>query len=85
MIEVAAAAVYAQGCSVRQTSLKQLGGEMRYEFYVDESAKRCGELNFVIAEALCESFEDPAPEFVTFACRPLSSYQFEGDFIQVKR
>jgi hypothetical protein len=58
---------------------------MRYEFYVDESAKRCGELNFAIAEALCESFEDAAPEFVTFACRPLSSYHFEGDFIQVKR
>ncbi|MBB6319282.1 hypothetical protein [Paraburkholderia tropica] len=85
MIEVAAAAVFSQGSAIRQASLRHLGGELRFEFYVDESAARCGELNFAIADALCDSFDDPAPEFVTFACRPVSSYHFDGDFIQVKR
>lgn len=85
LVETAAEAVRLQGCMVRQTALTQVHDQLRYELFVDESAQRCAELSFAIAEALCENFDDPAPELVTFACRPLSSYQFGGDFVQVSR
>lgn len=85
LIDAAAEAVRSQGCIVRQTTLMQADDQLRYEFFIDETARRCAEVNFAIAEALCEQFDDPAPEFVTFSCRPLSSYQFNGDIIEVRR
>jgi hypothetical protein len=81
LIDAASEAVRAQGAVIMRSMLAQADDQLRYEFFVDETAPRCAEINFAIAAALCEEFEDPAPEFVTFSCRPLSSYQFNGDMI----
>lgn len=85
LIDAAVTAVRTQGYLVRQTTLVQVKDQLRYELFIDETARRCAEVNFAIAEALCEQFEDPVPEFVTFSCRPLSSFQFSGDIIEVRR
>ncbi|WP_146126556.1 hypothetical protein [Burkholderia multivorans] len=85
LMRVAIATVRAQKCAIKQTSLDdEFGdGSVRFQIYVDETAERCGEINRAIADALCERFDDPAPEVVTFACRPASSYVFNGAFLAV--
>ena len=86
LLETAIEAVRSQGCSIRQTGLRQYSDDaLRYIFFIDESATKCGSVNFAIAEALTEKFEDTHAEFVTFACRPLSSYDVSGSFIEVAR
>ncbi|HEV3432269.1 MAG TPA: hypothetical protein VG320_30690 [Paraburkholderia sp.] len=85
LIDAAAEAVRSRGCIVRQSTLVQVDDQLRYELFIDETARRCAEMNFAIAQALYEKFDDPVPEFVTFSCRPLSSFQFNGDIIEVHR
>lgn len=86
LVKFAVHTVRAQGCAIKQTALEDFGdGGARFEMYIDVSPSRCGEINQVIAEALCERFEDPAPEVVTFACRPVESYEFNGKFVPVHR
>lgn len=86
LIETAVGAVRAHGGTIRQTMMEDFGDAgLRMELYVTDSAQRCGELNWAISEALCERFDDPAPGMVTFACRPVSSYRFDGQFVSVTR
>ncbi|PRG34009.1 hypothetical protein C6T52_19700 [Burkholderia multivorans] len=86
LVKVALHTVRAQGCAIKQTALEDFGDTgARFEFYVDVSPSRCGEINQVIAEVLCERFDDPVPEVVTFACRPVESYEFHGKFVPVQR
>lgn len=85
LIKTAAEAVRRQGYAIRQSHLVQVDEILRYEFFIDETAEQCSAVNWAIADALCEQFEDPAPEFVTFACRPLSSFRFSGHFDTVNR
>ncbi|MFM0427601.1 hypothetical protein PQQ75_01190 [Paraburkholderia aspalathi] len=86
LLEVAIATVRDQGCSIRHVGLTQYpDNSLRYVLFIDESASQCGNVNFAIAEALTEKFEDTHAEFITFACRPLSSYDVDGTFIEVAR
>ncbi|PFH28553.1 tetratricopeptide repeat protein [Burkholderia sp. JKS000303] len=86
LIETAVGTVRAHGGVIRQTMVEDFGDAgLRLELYVSESAERCGELNWAIADALCEQFDDPAPGLVTIACRPASSFQFEGRIVSVAR
>lgn len=86
LVEAAIQAVRSQGCVIRHVSLTEYpDNALRYVFYVDETSSQCGNVNFAIAEALAEQFEDAHPEFITFACRPLSSYNVGGTFVEVLR
>ncbi|SIO22750.1 hypothetical protein [Paraburkholderia phenazinium] len=85
MLETAIRAVRGLGYTIRQTNLEQYDDQLRYEMFIEESPAGCGAVNLAIADALCERFDDPAPEAITFACRPLSSYKFDGEFITVRR
>lgn len=86
LFETAVQAVRSQGCAIRQSTLEHYGDDhLRCEFYIDETPVRCGSLNRAIADALCERFDDPSPDFVTFACRPASSFHFAGSFVTVPR
>ncbi|HEF4774587.1 tetratricopeptide repeat protein [Burkholderia multivorans] len=86
LIEVAIGAVRAAKYAIHKTALDQDCGEygVRFEIFIDETAERCGEVNRAIADTLCEEFDDPVPHVVTFACRPTSSYVFEGHFAKVR-
>ncbi|WP_321929419.1 hypothetical protein [Burkholderia cenocepacia] len=86
LIQTAVGAVRAEKCAIRQTVLDDEYGDgsVRIELFVDETAERCGEVNRAIAEALCEQFDDPMPEVVSFACRPISSFVFQGAFLKVQ-
>lgn len=86
LLESAIEVLRVRGYAVRQTALRHYPDDaLRYELFIDAGAEDCGELNFAIAETLIERFEDPHPELVTFACRPLSSYTFEASYKEVAR
>jgi len=50
-------------------------GCLIYYVHVDADPDRCAELNFDIADALVEEFEDTGADFVSIACRPLADLQ----------
>lgn len=86
LLETAIEAVRAQGSAIKHVGISQYPDDtLRYVFYIDQTASQCASVNFLIAEALIEKFEDAHPEFVTFACRPTSSYDVQGTFIEVAR
>jgi hypothetical protein len=85
LIDAAAGAIRSQGSTIRQSLLRQADDQLRFEFFIDETPRRCAEINFAVAEILCEQFDDPCAEFVTFSCRPVSSFEFHGDIIEVHR
>ncbi|WP_157977899.1 hypothetical protein [Paraburkholderia kururiensis] len=86
LLESAIAVVRARGFPIRQAALRHYPDDsLRYELFIDADAETCGEINFEIAEALVEQFEDCYPELVTFACRPLTSYTFQDTYVEVAR
>ncbi|RQU12375.1 hypothetical protein DF152_19970 [Burkholderia cenocepacia] len=86
LIEVAIGTVRAAKYAIHKTALDEECGDygVRFEIFIDETAEGCGEVNRAIADSLCEEFDDPVPHVVTFACRPASSYVFQGTFAQVR-
>jgi hypothetical protein len=86
MLNTTVSTVRGLGYVIRQSLLRQYGDDgLRYELFIDESPDRCGEVNFDISDGLFERFDDPVPEAITFACRPLTSFEFSGEFIKVAR
>jgi hypothetical protein len=86
LLETAIGVLRSQDRRIFHTALRHYPDDcLRYELFVGATATDCGELNFEIAEALVHNFDDPHPEFITFACRPVSSYDIEGSFVEVAR
>lgn len=73
LMKSAAKALRDRGYDVFRSSRRTLSdGCIVYYLHVNASPDVCAELNFDIADALVEQYEDPCGEFVSFACRPLS-------------
>ncbi|RBL66023.1 hypothetical protein C3E98_039805, partial [Pseudomonas sp. MWU13-2625] len=83
LLDTAVDTVRGQGAAIRQMSFQDFGDAgVRVEIFVDEEAsKRCGEINWAIADAICERFDHPRLEFLAFLCRPLQSYHMNGEII----
>lgn len=86
LLESAVSIVRATGCEIRRASpVRYSDSTMRYEFYVEQSASQCANVNFAIAETLTEQFDEAHPELITFVCRPLGSFTPRGTSIEVER
>lgn len=72
-IKVAMDAIQAEQFDAFQSSRRHLpDGSIIYSMHVDATADVCAELNFSVADALVENFEDPGGDFIVFNCRPLT-------------
>lgn len=49
-------------------------GTFMYHLYLDEQLDECSELNFVVAESLCEKFSEPGGDLFNIVCRPFSTF-----------
>jgi hypothetical protein len=85
LLETAISAVCSEGFSVRRVRPVHYpyDNTMRYELFVETSPQQCGDLSFAIAEAIVTSFEEDRAELITFACRPLASYQPSESVVEV--
>lgn len=72
-LKVAAEALQQKGFDVFRGTRRTLSdGSIVHYMHVNADADTCAELNFDIADALVNQFEDPCGELVSFACRPVA-------------
>jgi len=73
LIQTAVEAVRGEGCEVFRTSRTHIrDGSLIYNLHVDADTMVCAHLNFDIADALVEKFEDTKNGFITISCRPFN-------------
>jgi hypothetical protein len=74
-LDVAVRAVRGGGREVRRRSVIYLhDGSFISQLYIDADASACAAMNFEIADALVDQFDDPGTEIFSIACRPLADY-----------
>lgn len=75
-IKAAAGALRSASLDVFRNSRRTLSdGSVIYCMHVNADVDKCAEMNFRIADALVEKFDDPCGEFISFFCRPLSDLE----------
>lgn len=74
-LQTAVDAVRAYGVEVlHQSRLVLHDGTFISQFFVNAPATECANLNFVIADALVENYEDVGAELFSVICRPLTDF-----------
>lgn len=74
-LEVAVDTVRAQSFEVRGTWVSTLGdGTLLHSLFVNADYKACAHLNFSIADALVEAFDDPGGEMLSIVSKPLENF-----------
>ncbi|MDR5737155.1 hypothetical protein [Caballeronia sp. LZ016] len=86
LLQLASSTIRASGHAIRRTRPVRFPDHtVRYEFYIDQSASQCANVNVAIAEALTDEFDDAHPELITFVCRPLASFVPRGTSFEIAR
>ncbi|MFL6672908.1 MAG: hypothetical protein ACJ8LG_06430 [Massilia sp.] len=82
-VSTAVGAVRNSGLEVlRQTRQPLDDGSFIQHFYVDADVSRCADLNFDIADTLCDNYEKTGAEFFSILCRPLTHYTLKNEVVR---
>lgn len=74
-LDAAVRAIRDGGKEVRRENMIFLhDGSFISQLYIDADAAACATMNFEIADALVEQFDDPGAEVFSIACRPLADF-----------
>lgn len=75
LIDTASKAVASSGVAILNTNtMTLLNGTAIYYFYIDAEMKVCSEMDWVIAEALVDTFDDSGMDYLSIACRPIKDF-----------
>ena len=75
LLETAAKAVLDKGVEIlNSTGLILTDGTGIHYFYLNKTMEECSKLDWVIADALVENFDDSGMDYLSIACRPIDHF-----------